>query len=226
MRRRVKAAILVAGAAGALAAATGRRRRAWGGTGRIVVSDLHDDTAMDETGAVRSAQAATVTVSAAELAALWEPAMLERLARTYWRFLSRVTLGAVRVAYTDHARSVVLLARPLRLLRFRPPEYTLGERHASVRWRIEDGLLVARAGRGKGYLQIDVRRKGPDPVRPGDESLRVQVEVASFHPSIASGISRRFYEHTQSAIHVVVTHAFLRSLSRLDLARSRVGRLS
>jgi hypothetical protein len=28
---------------------------------------------------------------------------------------------------------------------------------------------------------------------------------------------------TQSAVHVLVTHAFLRSLANLDLARSKVG---
>ena len=33
------------------------------------------------------------------------------------------------------------------------------------------------------------------------------------------------YEATQSSIHVIVTHAFLRSLARLKLAPSKVGRL-
>ena len=36
--------------------------------------------------------------------------------------------------------------------------------------------------------------------------------------------SRRLYDATQSRIHVIVTKAFLRSLARLDLAESRVGR--
>ncbi|HEX4282187.1 MAG TPA: hypothetical protein VHZ27_15575, partial [Solirubrobacteraceae bacterium] len=34
------------------------------------------------------------------------------------------------------------------------------------------------------------------------------------------------YEATQSAIHVLVTHAFLRSLAKLDLAPSKVGRFA
>jgi hypothetical protein len=34
------------------------------------------------------------------------------------------------------------------------------------------------------------------------------------------------YEATQSAIHVLVTHAFLRSLATLNLAESKVGRLA
>jgi hypothetical protein len=32
------------------------------------------------------------------------------------------------------------------------------------------------------------------------------------------------YQATQSRVHVLVTYAFLRSLTRLDLAVSRVGR--
>ena len=31
---------------------------------------------------------------------------------------------------------------------------------------------------------------------------------------------------TQSAVHVLVTHAFLRSLAKLDLARSKVGQFA
>ena len=34
------------------------------------------------------------------------------------------------------------------------------------------------------------------------------------------------YEATQSSIHVLVTHAFLRSLATLELADSKVGRLA
>jgi hypothetical protein len=53
----------------------------------------------------------------------------------------------------------------------------------------------------------------------------VEVEVANFHPAIASGFGRRVYNATQARIHVFVTNGFLRSLARLDLAESRVGRL-
>ncbi len=150
---------------------------------------------------------------------------LERLARTYWRFLTRVTLGLIRVKYTEGERSVVLLFRPLQLLTFRAPEYEMDEHRGLVRWRIARGLLVARAGRGKdGYLQIDVRRcDSEDPERA---RLHVEVEVANFYPAIASGIGRWVYNETQSRIHVIVTHGFLRSLARLDLAESRVGRFA
>jgi hypothetical protein len=189
------------------------------------VSELVDHTTEDPvSGAMRSVQAADVTMPMAELEKLWTPAHLERLARTYWRFIARVTLGLVRVLYGDSERSVVLLARPLKLLTFDAPEYELDGEHGVVRWRIERGVLVARGGRGgHGHLQIDVRRLAD--ATPGEARLRVEVEVANFHPAIASGFGRRVYNATQAKIHVFVTHGFLRSLARLDLAESKVGRL-
>jgi hypothetical protein len=121
---------------------------------------------------------------------------------------------------------VVLLARPLTLLRFDPPEYVLEGDHGTVRWRIRDGLLVARAGRGCGYLSIDVRRQDPDVESEPNARLLIEVEVANFYPAIAVGFSMPVYEATQSVIHVLVTHAFLRSLAKLDLAESKVGLLA
>jgi hypothetical protein len=190
---------------------------------RIVTAEEH--TEIDERGAVRSVQAAELTLPVERIDEIWTPMHLERIARTYWRFLSRCTLGLIRVAYTPTERFVVLLTRPFVLLRFRAPEYEMDERRGVVRWRIERGLLVAKAGRGgDGYLQVDVRRG--EPHADGLAALHVEVEVASFFPMIASRLSRFVYTHTQSRIHVIVTHGFLRSLSRLDLAESRVGRFA
>jgi hypothetical protein len=150
---------------------------------------------------------------------------MERLARTYWRFLTRVTLGLIQVRYSEHGRSVVLLTEPFRLLTFQAPEYELDAGHGLVRWRIARGVLVSRRGRdGRGYLQIEVRRSSTE--EPGRVRLHVEVEVANFYPSIASAVSLRVYNATQSRIHVIVTYGFLRSLARLDLAESRVGRLA
>jgi hypothetical protein len=190
-----------------------------------VITDASDRSSRDEaTGAVRSVQAADVYLPTVALEEIWSPAHLERLARTYWRFLSRITLGLVHVCYGEDERSIVLLARPLKLLTFKAPEYELNPRRGLVRWRIARGLLVARRGRdGGGYLQIEVRRHAGEDAAMA--RLHVEVEVANFYPSIASGISRRIYDVTQSRIHVIVTHSFLRSLARLDLAESRVGRL-
>jgi hypothetical protein len=195
------------------------------------ITNLRDRTSVDaRSGAMRSVQTADLQLSERALSELWSPMYLERLARTYWRFLTRVTLGLVRVRYTEGKRFVVLLFRPLTLLAFSAPEYELQADHGVVRWRIERGLLVARAGReSKGHLQIDVRRLHTESTEaggPGGAHLHIEVEVANFHPAIASGVSLRLYNATQSRIHVIVTHGFLRSLARLDLAESRVGLLA
>jgi hypothetical protein len=188
-----------------------------------IVASRSSTTTDDDTGAVRSVQTAEVVMDSRALAQIWSPTHLERLARTYWRFLSRVTLGLLHVSYSERGRAIVVLAPPLALITFHPPEYELDPERGLVRWRIAGGLLVARRGRtGGGYLQIEVRRLGP--ADAGREHLRVEVTVSNFFPSIAARISRRFYDATQSRIHVIVTHAFLRSLVRLDLAESRVRR--
>jgi hypothetical protein len=198
---------------------TGARRA------RAVIAELRDSTSLDwDTGAVRSVQRADLVLESAALRELWTPVYLERLARTYWRFLARVTLGLVRVVYSEQERSVVLLARPLKLLTFQAPEYEMDAERGLVRWRIARGLLVSRRGRdGRGHLQIEVRRSPG--ANAAQAQLHVEVEVANFYPSIASGLSRRLYNATQSRIHVIVTYGFLRSLARLKLAQSRVGRL-
>ena len=220
------------GAAGALLAlgvavsirARARGRRA--GTGEAVVTGSASSTSRDDlTGAVRSVQTADLFLATDTLEQIWSPEYLERLARAYWRFLSRVTLGLVHVHYGEHERSIVLLARPLKLLTFRPPEYEVEPLRGLVRWSIARGLLVARRGRnGGGYLQIEVRRRADEDA--GRAQVHVEIEVANFYPSIASGLGRRLYDITQSRVHVVITHGFLRSLRRLDLAESRVKRLA
>jgi hypothetical protein len=188
----------------------------------VVISDLDDHTVMDSRGSVRSIQAATVTTPEGELDAIWTPTYLERLARTYWRYLSRVSLGLIRVEYTPTERRVVLLRSPFVLLRFRAPEYTIGDGRGIVRWQIRDGVLVAKEDHG--YLEIDVRRT--DPGKVGYDQAHVEVEVANFYPAIATWLTRWFYQATQSRIHVLVTHGFLRSLSRRELEKSAVGRFA
>ena len=133
-----------------------------------------------------------------------------------------MTLGLIRVVYGENERSVVLLARPLTLLRFEAPQYAFEGDHGNVRWRIRDGLLVSRRGSGCGYLALDVQRQGAGQTN-GRAKIRIDVEVANFYPAIAASFSMPVYEATQSSIHVLVTHAFLRSLATLDLAESKVG---
>jgi hypothetical protein len=175
-------------------------------------------------GAASTQQTAEVTLPREELDRLWNPEHLERLARTYWRFLTRVSLGVLRVLYTEESREIVFLGRPLVLLRFHKPEYELHGGFASVTWRIDRGMLVARQGRGRGFLRIWVRRRD-------EETVVESSEVVSFSPTIVGhGRFARFgqwlYRETQLRIHVVVTHAFLRSLARLDLVPSVVGALA
>ena len=222
---RAVAAAIVAFAAGLFAVA----RRMLGG--RVpdwmrVLRRADDSTSMDRrTGAVRSVQSAEVVLPADRIDALWSPLYLERLARTYWRFLSRATLGLVRVYYTDRERFVCLLLPRFKLLTFHAPEYEMDATRGLVRWRIASGVLVARRGcEGDGYLEIDIQRRPAD--TPGQVIVHVEVEVANFFPAIAQTVGRWFYSVTQSRIHVLVTHGFLRSLARLDLAESKVGRFA
>jgi hypothetical protein len=192
---------------------------------QVVVVSADDHTTMDAGGAVRSVQAAELTLPPAALAEIWSPMHLERLARTYWRFLSHCTLGLIRVEYLEDERAVVFLTRPFVLLRFHAPQYEMDATRGIVRWRIASGVLVSRAGRdGDGYLQIEIERCAP--VDDGTARLHVEVEVANFYPALASSVARWLYSATQSRIHVIVTHGFLRSLARLDLAESKVGRYS
>jgi hypothetical protein len=201
-----------------------RRRRPERFPARTEIVSPPQSTVIARDGAVRSAQSAELTLAPEDFKRMWNATHLEKLARTYWRFLSRVTLWTIRVVYGENERSVVFLGRPLTLLRFDAPEYELERDHGKVSWRIRDGLLVARAGRGCGFLSLDVRHIGNEP--DGRVKVRIEVEVANFYPAIAVGFSTPVYEATQSAIHVLVTHAFLRSLAKLDLAPSKVGRFA
>jgi hypothetical protein len=186
---------------------------------------------------VTTRQSADVTLPRTELDRLWTPEYLERLARTYWRFITRISLGILKVRYTPTSREIVLLGRPFVLLRFFAPEYDAQADCGTVTWRIDRGLLVAPPGRGKGWLRITVRRP-PESLLPDDPTttsddfttIRVSSEVASFYPMLAGWgwfgrIGRVIYRTTQLRIHVIVTNAFLRSLARLDLAPSVVGSL-
>ncbi len=205
-----------------------RRRRAIGRV-RIVETPQGYST---EDGSVTTKQVADVTLPREELDRIWSPEYLERLARTYWVFLSRFTLGLIRVLYTPDRREVVLLRRPLRLLTFRRPEYDTAPNRGTVTWPIETGLLVAPHGRGKGFLRLCVERPADADGAP-EVTARVSSEVANFYPAIAlSWVPRRLarfgawlYRATQLRVHVAVTNAFLRSLARLELPESVVGSL-
>jgi hypothetical protein len=181
-------------------------------------------------GPLRSVQEAEVTLPASELERLWNATTLERLARAYWRYLNRISLGLLRVGYSNTGRFVVLGWRRFVLLRFRPPEFDTGPGFGRVTWPIERGVLVASEGRGRGYLRIDVRRLD-DADDAGAAKVRVRATVANFYPFLrGSGLIARigswFYSQTQLRIHVLVTRGFLKSLASGDLPPLRPGRES
>jgi hypothetical protein len=217
---------LVAILAAILALIAARRTRRRRLPARAVIVSPRRSTVVARDGAIRSVQSVVLTVSPSDLERLWNPTNLENLGRTYWLFLSKVTLGLIRVVYGQNERSVALFARPITLLRFEAPDYVLEPDHGRISWRIRDGLLVAHGGRGCGFLALDVRRATGGADSDGRAQLQIEVEVANFYPAIAARFSLPVYEATQSTIHVLVTHAFLRSLATLELAESKVGRLA
>ena len=179
------------------------------------------------TGGVTCEQEALITVDRATFEAIWTPSTLELLARSYWDFIRRRTLGAIRVAYRGEEPKVALFGR-IPLLRFRAPLFSTGDREASVQWPIEKGLLVSREGRGQGYLRIAVDREaGSSAECP---QLRVSSTVSNFYPWIrGTGWFARtgtwIYSQTQLRIHIAVTRGFLRSLDEIpdEVLRRGVG---
>jgi hypothetical protein len=194
-----------------------------------IIETPHGSRAED--GSVTTKQVAAVTMTRSELERIWSAEYLERLARTYWSFLTRVSLGILQVVYTPDSREIVVFRRPFTLLRFHAPEYETERDKGTVTWRIAKGLLVAPMGRGKGFLRLSVERIPP---AEGDSgrlaNVVVSSEVANFYPTIGgwgwfARIGAKIYELTQLRIHVILTNAFLRSLARLELLPSVVGAL-
>jgi hypothetical protein len=181
-------------------------------------------------GSVTTRQEAEVTVPRDVLDRLWTPENLENLARTYWAFLIRFFRGLVKIRYGTDCREIVALGFIV-LLRFHKPDYETDPDRGCVTWRINKGFLVAPGGRNKGHLRICVER--PADLNGDDEvTVMVSSEVGAFVPTLAfpglrsiSGFGRWFYKQTQLRIHVIVTHAFLRSLGNLELERSQIGSL-
>jgi hypothetical protein len=201
-----------------------RRRRA---RARVRILDVPESDA-EPGGGVTTKQAAEVTLPRSELDSIWSPEYLERLAATYWRFLTRVSLGLLRVHYTEGGRQIVLVRKPVVLLSFLAPEYEMEEDRGTVTWRIDRGVLVRPTHRGNGYLRISVSRPPDEDERSVLTIGTVTSEVANFYPLVAgwgwfSRIGRHLYRVTQLRLHVIITHAFLRSLARLDLVPSKVG---
>ncbi|HYZ30384.1 MAG TPA: hypothetical protein VE570_15080 [Thermoleophilaceae bacterium] len=181
-------------------------------------------------GSVTTRQKAELTLPRDALERLWTVENLENLARTYWAFLIRVSHGLLKIRYSSDSREIVALGFIV-LLRFHRPDYEANSCRGCVTWRINKGFLVAPGGRNKGHLRICVER--PQHVNGDDEvTVTVSSEVGAFVPMLTfpglrslSGFGRWLYRQTQLRIHVIVTHAFLRSLGNLELEQSQVGAL-
>lgn len=169
------------------------------------------------TGGLKCAQSAVITVGADLFEEIWQPDTLDLLAQSYWKYIERRSLGLIRMRKDDESRVVSSLG--IHLLRFREPEFATGEDFGEVTWPIDRGVLVARDGRGQGYLKISV--KLDDHIHgEGRKRFTVTSEVANFYPFIRS--SGRFaragtwiYSKTQLRTHIAVTKGFLKSLEGL-----------
>jgi hypothetical protein len=197
---------------------------------RVKIVNVPEQGYADD-GSVTTRQEAVLTVPRETLDRLWTPENLENLARTYWAFLIRTSRGLLQIRYGPDSREIVALGFIV-LLRFHKPDYETDSHRGCVTWRINKGFLVAPGGRNKGRLQICVER--PEEMNGGDDEVPVKVssEVGAFVPMLIfpglrnlSGIGRWLYKQTQLRIHVIVTHAFLKSLGNLELEESQVGSL-
>ena len=146
---------------------------------------------------------------------------LERLARTYWKYLSRVTLGLIRVEYTDTERAVVLLHRPLVLLRFNAPEYKMRRRPRDR--ALDDPRRHPRRPPGPHERRLPGDRRQALPGRrAGHEKVHVEVEVANFYPALAT-LGGALVLRQHPVAHPRARHARLPALAGAAGARG-VGR--
>jgi hypothetical protein len=200
------------------------------------IADPEGPPTLDAAGRARSVQAAELALRPETFDAIWSVAGLDRLGRAYWRFLTRITLGLIRVVRTPDADLVVLLIRPAVLLAFGPPDYVLDADHGLITWQIRGGLLsvgnpdppasttttttttatTTTAAAANGALRIELRRL--ERTRLGGCAVRVEISVVGFRPMIARRFGPTAYARTQALVHVFVTHSFMRSLTRTRLA--------
>jgi hypothetical protein len=185
-----------------------------------------EERVVGASGAVGSIQEAEITVDRDLLDGIWTADNLELIARGYWAFLRRISLGIIRVEYAAASRTVTAFGK-IPLLRFGAPIYEAEEGSGRVEWPIERGLLVASEGRGKGALRVSVVRRDRDGIddaadRAQDQvGLIARVEVENFYPGLRgrgrfARLGAWIYAQTQLRIHVFVCNGYLRHLPRLD----------
>jgi hypothetical protein len=132
------------------------------------------------------------------------------------------------MSYGPGYRSINLVTEHIPLLKFLEPQFEVGGDYGLVKWPINRGLLVAREGRGQGYLKIEVRRDEQRPSADGRESMTVTSEVVNFYPWIRgtgwfSRLGTWIYSQTQLRIHMWLTRGYLRSLRDVPEEVLRAG---
>lgn len=193
---------------------------------KAYILDPDDAVSAHRSGAVGSVQEAEIIVEREALERIWEPDNLELLARGYWAFLREIFFGLIQVIYAHDGRTVTLLGR-IPLLRFGVPRYETNGGSGRVTWPIERGPLVAREGRGRGHLRVEVERCDRDGVDDEADAkldqvrIIARVEVRNFYPGLRghghfARVGAWFYAQTQLRVHVIVCNAYLLSLPKLD----------
>jgi len=178
------------------------------------------------TGAVGSIQEAEIVIDRDRLDDVWTADNLELMARGYWAWLRRISLGIIQVEYGYDSRTVKAFGR-IPLLRFGRPRYEASDGTGSVEWPIERGLLVAAEGRGRGALRVSIARLDRDGVEDDIDArlprvrLIARVEVENFYPGLRgrgriARLGAWLYAQTQLRIHVLVCNGYLRHLPKLD----------
>ena len=192
----------------------------------VRILDPDDNVRVHRSGAVGSVQEAEIVVDREFLEGIWTADSLELLARGYWSFLRRMSLGIIRMVYAHDSRTVTAFGR-IPLLRFGTPVYETDDGIGRVTWPIDRGLLVAGEGRGKGHLRVAVKRCDrdgvDDEVDAASDEVRIiaRVEVQNFYPGIRgrghfARLGAFFYAQTQLRIHVIVCNAYLLSIPKMD----------
>jgi hypothetical protein len=137
-------------------------------------------------GAIESEQRVALTRPVVE----FSTAGAERLGRSYWREVRRVTGSLVRPRERGSALELRLLGGPV-LLRFDRPTLEASEERAFCSYPIAGGLLARRAA---GELTFE------------QTSGALSSTIRGFFPRVAS------YDRLQGRLHVAISRRFFRRL--------------
>ena len=128
--------------------------------------------------------------------------------------------------HVSDSPTIVLLWRHFPLLHFRAPEYETEERRGRATWWIERGLLVAKRGRGRGFLRLGVERLDRE-TAADTAAVLVRIEVRNFYPWLRGrGRFARFGAWLYSQTQLTNPHSRLQRVLALARADSSSGTAS